>query len=93
MADVPQGHGQPCYYCGEACNALHGNPGLWPLPFCHRDDPGVTKWHHTSCVTKRLIENQPTVAVDAEFFVNGVRFASGDYVIRRVGPTTTDVSF
>ncbi len=52
-----QGHNEPCYYCGEPCNGLAGDPGLWPLPFCHRDEPGVMKWHHTRCVTRLLPEN------------------------------------
>lgn len=54
---LPQGRGQPCYYCGEPCNDLAGNPGLWSLPFCHRAEPGFVKWHHTRCVTSRLLEN------------------------------------
>jgi hypothetical protein len=61
MTDQPkpaEGHGKPCYYCGEPCNSLAGNPNLWPLAFCHRDEPGKVKWHHTGCVTERLIENQ-----------------------------------
>lgn len=53
-----EGHGKPCYYCGEPCNDLAGNPGLWSLGFCHADDPGRVKWHHTECVTSRLIENR-----------------------------------
>lgn len=56
----PEGHGAPCHYCGEPCNSYAGNPGLWPIPLCHADAPGVVKWHHTSCVSERLIENQQT---------------------------------
>lgn len=48
------GHGDPCYYCGKPCNNLAGNPDLWALRFCHADDPGVTKSHHTGCVRQRL---------------------------------------
>ena len=44
----------PCYYCGEQTNSWSGDPGLWPLRFCHSDDPGKSKWHHTACVTGRL---------------------------------------
>jgi hypothetical protein len=55
----PQGHGEPCYYCGKPCDSLAGNPGEWPICLSHRDAPGVAKWHHASCVTSRLIENQP----------------------------------
>jgi hypothetical protein len=50
----PQGHGEPCYYCGEGCNSFAGNPNLWPLPLCHPDDPGKVKWHHTGCISDRL---------------------------------------
>ena len=53
-----QGHDRPCYYCGEKTNGLAGNPGLWPIPLCHADEPGKVKWHHSSCVTDRLVENQ-----------------------------------
>jgi hypothetical protein len=52
--DSIQGHNEPCYFCGRACNALAGNPGEWPIPLCHADEPGVVKWHHTSCVQERL---------------------------------------
>jgi hypothetical protein len=51
--DWPQGHGQPCYYCGKPCNCLIGNPNAWPIPLCHADEPGVVKWHHTGCVAER----------------------------------------
>lgn len=60
--DAPQGHAAPCYYCGEPCDSYAGNPAKWPIPLCHADDPGVVKWHHTGCVSARLIENQPTSA-------------------------------
>lgn len=52
-----EGHNKPCYYCGENCDALAGNPGKWPVMLCHKDEPGVMKYHHVECVTKRLIEN------------------------------------
>lgn len=52
-----EGHNQPCYYCGEPCNALAGNPGKWPLAFPHRDEPGVVKWQHVGCVVARLTES------------------------------------
>lgn len=48
------GHKQPCYYCGENCNSLAANPGKWPIPLCHPDDPGKVKWHHIGCVSERL---------------------------------------
>ncbi len=49
-----EGHNEPCYYCGEPCNSLHGNPSLWPLIFAHKEEPGIAKAHHTKCVTERL---------------------------------------
>ena len=52
-----QGHKESCYYCKEACDSLAANPGRWPIPLCHRDDPGKVKWHHIGCVSERLIEN------------------------------------
>lgn len=59
-----QGHNAPCYYCGEPCNTLAGNPGEWPIPLCHRDDPGRVKWHHSRCVHERLIENATPSTVE-----------------------------
>lgn len=43
-----------CYYCGEQTNTLIGDPSMWAMRFCHADDPGVVKYHHTGCVTERL---------------------------------------
>jgi hypothetical protein len=43
-----------CYYCNLPTSSIAGNPAQWPLWFCHADDPGVTKAHHTGCVTARL---------------------------------------
>ncbi len=51
-----QGHAEPCYYCNTLCDALSGNPSRWPVPLCHKDAPGVVKWHHTGCVSNRLEE-------------------------------------
>ena len=55
------GHDQPCYYCGELCNAVAGNPEKWPIPLCHPEEPGKVKWHHVGCVSERLrkIERLP----------------------------------
>jgi hypothetical protein len=50
----PEGHGEQCYYCHEACNSFAGNPGEWPVGLCHPDDPGKLKWHHVGCVSDRL---------------------------------------
>lgn len=49
-----EGHGKPCYYCGELCSAIAGNPAKWPIPLCHADEPGVVKWHHEACMMRRL---------------------------------------
>lgn len=57
-----EGQGAPCYYCGKPCNHLAADPGQWPIALCHRDEPGVVKWHHERCVSERLIENQPAVS-------------------------------
>ena len=45
---------EPCHYCGGVCDPLAGNPGLWPVTLCHKEEPGVPKQHHTACVQKRL---------------------------------------
>lgn len=50
------GHGEPCYYCADPCNALAGDPGRWPIAMCHADEPGRMKWHHTRCVESRCVE-------------------------------------
>lgn len=60
------GHNQPCYYCGDPTDVFAGNPGLWPLPFPHADEPGVVKWHHTDCVMARLVENVETAITGLE---------------------------
>lgn len=54
IAEGHEGHGDPCYYCKEPCDALAGNPGRWPVGLCHPDDPGVLKWYHHDCVFQRL---------------------------------------
>ena len=43
-----------CYYCGEMTDSLIGNPSKWSLFFCHKDEPGKVKAHHTGCVIQRL---------------------------------------
>jgi hypothetical protein len=50
----PEGHGEPCYYCGNPCSVLAGDANEWPLPLSHEDNPGVMKWHHTGCVSERI---------------------------------------
>lgn len=56
-ADTPDG---PCFYCGEMTSSYAGDPGRWPLRFCQRDGTGITRYHHTRCVTDRL--NHPAQA-------------------------------
>ncbi len=51
-----QGHNKPCYYCDKPCNDLVGDPGMWSIPLCHGDEPGVVKYHHTGCLMARLKE-------------------------------------
>jgi len=73
-----QGHNKPCYYCGEPCNSLAGNPGKWPVALCHADEPGVVKWHHGGCVSERLVRLERIESSDvaralilvAKFFQN-----------------------
>ena len=50
-----EGHGRGCYYCHMPCDAFMGDPGRWPIPLCHADDPGVVRWHHARCIAERLI--------------------------------------
>ena len=47
--------GEPCYYCGKPISAIAADPGLWGIPLCHADEPGVIKPHHIGCVVDRLI--------------------------------------
>jgi hypothetical protein len=54
----------PCFYCGEWTNGYAGDPGLWPLQFCQPDGTGVTRFHHTRCVSSRLAT--PPVRGDRE---------------------------
>lgn len=46
----------PCFYCGELCNDLAGDPGLWSLYFPDPDQygSGYGRHHHTKCVMRRL---------------------------------------
>jgi hypothetical protein len=77
-----RGHEQPCYYCGETCNALAGNPAKWPLGFPHKEEPGAVKYHHVGCVMDRLdcLETQESVGnsqldIDADEIVGKLRAA------------------
>lgn len=56
LQNLMAGHGALCYYCGKPCDCLSANPSLWPVGLCHTDDPGVVKWHHSGCVSSRLLE-------------------------------------
>jgi hypothetical protein len=49
-------HDQPCYFCSEKISDTSANPGKWGIGLCHKDDPGVIKWHHEECVYQRLDE-------------------------------------
>lgn len=69
-----------CYYCGEPCEGFAGDPGRWPLAFGHRDNPGVTKWHHVRCVTDRLIENQALALLSPPSAETGERAAKLDAI-------------
>ncbi len=77
MPPLCEGHGQPCYYCGKPCSSLSGNPGKWPIPLCHRDDPGKVVWHHERCVTERLVENQAPQGGEAANDVSAIYAALG----------------
>ena len=61
--DAPKGeqmgHGAPCYYCRRPCSRVAADPGEWPIPLCHADEPGVVKWHCTRCVSERLDRAPP----------------------------------
>lgn len=56
-----RGHDQPCHICGETTNSFAGNPGMWPIPICTKDDPGVVKWHHSGCVQKKLAGGEEAI--------------------------------
>lgn len=43
-----------CALCGEECDWLAGNPGMWPIFFCHPDGTGEPKPHHTQCVQEKV---------------------------------------
>ncbi len=49
-----QGHGAICPLCSLPCNAMAGNPGLWPIPLPDPDQPGKILYHHMGCVAERL---------------------------------------
>lgn len=46
------GHNKTCIICGKPCNALVGNPSLWPVRL---DNEG---WRHTGCANKLLAARQ-----------------------------------
>jgi hypothetical protein len=55
---APEGHDEPCAFCGKPCSSLAGDPSQWPLGFAHPDGTGVCKWHHVGCVVERLFPAQ-----------------------------------
>ena len=69
------GHGQPCYYCSEPCNAVAGNPEKWPIPLCHPEEPGKVKWHHVGCVSERLREVERLQA-EKDQYLGELRYAT-----------------
>lgn len=48
-------HDEPCKFCGEPINSWGGNPELWPVFMCWRDDPGKMKPHHVGCIRERIV--------------------------------------
>ncbi len=66
VAELTEPHDGPCYYCGRTTNGLAGNPSEWPLMFCHKEEPGVSKHHHVGCVTKKLRSAEAAEARVAE---------------------------
>ena len=94
-AFIQEGHGSPCYYCGEKCNNLTGDPGKWPVGLCHSDEPGVVKWHHSGCVSDRLED----LARMAQPCPSGMtrdqlheRLSKRLKVWERRGPSATDIA-
>ncbi len=55
---VSGGHKESCYYCSKPTNCLSANPNEWAIPLCHKEEPGVVKWHHIGCVSERLAKLQ-----------------------------------
>jgi hypothetical protein len=55
LKEANEGHGKPCHYCGKPCSSVSGSPSLWPVALCRPDNPGVVRWHHTGCVSERLM--------------------------------------
>ena len=51
---MSEGHNEPCAFCGEKCDDLAANPGMWSLGFTHPDGTGTVKWHHVKCVQDRI---------------------------------------
>lgn len=48
-------HDEPCFYCGDPCNSLTGNPGLWPLALpVDASRQGHAVPVHMKCVLTRL---------------------------------------
>ena len=57
-----QGHNAPCCMCGERCDALAANPGLWPLilvPVWRECEPGVAEVHCSNCVHAMMAATRP----------------------------------
>ncbi len=52
--DETNGHGQPCFICGEPCNNLIGNPTKWATALVYPNTDGIVEWHHAGCVVEKL---------------------------------------
>jgi len=65
LSEALPGHGEPCFYCSEPCDALAGNPGRWPISFAQPDGTGVCRTHHSACVVKRLSRAEAAEAREA----------------------------
>jgi hypothetical protein len=81
---APEGHDEPCAFCGKPCSSLAGDPSQWPLGFAHPDGTGVCKWHHVGCVVERLFPAQG--AVDTPALVAAYTNWRGETELRRIVP-------
>ncbi len=55
----PEGHDEICYFCGNPCNSLAGDPGKWPVFLWQgaiSKETGKAFWHHAGCVMEKLDE-------------------------------------
>lgn len=57
---------EDCAFCGEPCDTLAANPGLWPVRLCHPDGTGIAKNHHHQCVIDRLFPRTNDALTDED---------------------------